>query len=78
MAGRDVLSDAPALVFNTNYDWKTELGTYYAASNTFVPKDESTVVPEGYVEAAKAIVRNKMRYCEGVLDTDYFRYVFGG
>ena len=78
MVGRDVLSDAPALVFNTNYDWKTDLGTYYAASNTFVPKDESTVVPEGYVEAAKTIVRNKMRYCEGVLDTDYFRYVFGG
>ncbi len=78
MVGRDVLSDAPALVFNDNYDWKTDLGTYYSSSNTFVPKDEDTVVPEGYVEAVKAMVRNKMRYSSGVLDNDYFRYIFGG
>lgn len=76
MPGRDVFSDAAPLVFNTNYDWKTDLGTYYAASDTFVPKTPDTVVPEGYVEAMQATVRNKMRYCESVLDTDYFRYLF--
>lgn len=77
MPGRDVFSDAPALVFNTNYDWKTELGTYYASSATFVPVDEATVIPEGYVSTMKTIVRNKMNYCAGVLDTDYFRLLFG-
>lgn len=77
LPGRDALSGAEALVFNTNYDWKTDLGTYYAASGSFVPKDERTVVPDGYVDSVKTKVRNKIKYCKGVLDTDYFRYIFG-
>ncbi len=77
MVGRDVFSDAPALVFNTNYDWKTDLGTYFASSNKFVPKDENTVIPEGYVEEIKAVVRNKIRYCTLATDTDYMRAIFG-
>ena len=35
--GRDALSDAEAIVFNTGYDWKTQFGTYYASSGKFVP-----------------------------------------
>ena len=77
MPGRDVFSDAPALVFNANYGWKTELGTYYSSTGKFVPASEDTVIPENYVKTIKAIVRNKMSYCSGVLDTDYFRLLFG-
>ncbi|MBQ3094102.1 MAG: hypothetical protein IJC52_02925, partial [Clostridia bacterium] len=64
------------LVFNSNYDWKTAYGTYYASSGTFVPTDESVAIPEGYVDNVKATVRNKMNYCAGVLDTDYFAHLF--
>ena len=74
--GRDVLSDAQALVFNMNYDWKTDLGTYYSNTGKFVPKTEDTQIPEGYVEYMKAVVRNKIRYCTLALDNDYFRYLF--
>ena len=74
--GRDVLSDTAALVFNMGYDWKTDYGTYYAGTGRFVPADPEQVLPEGYVDAVCAIVRNKIRYCEGVLYTDYFRYLF--
>ena len=77
MPGRDVFSEAPALVFNANYGWKTELGTYYSSTGKFVPVSEDTVIPENYVKTMKAIVRNKMSYCSGVLDTDYFRLLFG-
>ena len=77
LPGRDVFSDAMALVFNTNYDWKTELGTYYASTGTFEPADANTTIPEGYVDAIRSIVRNKINYCQGVLDTDYFRHIFG-
>lgn len=77
LPGRDVFSDAQVLVFNTNYDWKTDLGTYYASSGTFEPVSPDTVIPEGYVAAIKAMVRNKMTYCSGVLNTDYFRLLFG-
>lgn len=77
LPGRDVLSDAPALVFNMNYDWKTDLGTYYSSKGTFVPNDETAEIPEGYVSRMKTIVRNKIRYCSGALSSDYFAYHFG-
>ena len=73
--GRDVFSDAPALVFNSNYDWKTELGTY--VNGKFTPKDEETVIPKGYVDSIKAIVRNKMTFSKLFNQTDYFKHVFG-
>ncbi|MBR5266381.1 MAG: LTA synthase family protein, partial [Clostridia bacterium] len=75
--GRDVLSDAPAVVFNSNYDWKTEYGTYFSSKGEFIPKDESVELPENYISSVKSIVRNKMRFCEGVLTHDYFRHLFG-
>lgn len=77
MVGRDVLSNAPALIFNMNYDWKTDLGTYYASRNEFVPKDGTIAVPDSYVSTIKAMVSNKIQYCSGVLETDYFRHIFG-
>lgn len=73
--GRDVFSDAEAIAFNSNYDWKTEYGTYFASKAKFVPA-EGVEVPEGYVDRMKAIVRNKIRYCTMALDNDYFRYLF--
>ena len=76
MIGRDVFSDAPALVFNANYDWKTEYGTYYAKNGKFVPNDPNLELPEDYVKTMKAIVKNKRSYCAGVLDNDYYRYLF--
>lgn len=77
LPGRDVFSDAPALVFYTNYNWKTDYGTYYAASGNFVPADPSVTLPEDYVKTINAIVRNKIYYCSAALDNDYFGYLFG-
>lgn len=73
--GRDVFSDAEPLVFNTAYDWKTAMGTYYASTGEFVPT-EGVSVPEGYVEQIRTVVRNKIRYCEWAADNDYFRWLF--
>ena len=75
-AGRDVFSDATPLVFNLNYDWKTEYGTYYSSKNNFIPADPNITLPEGYVDAVKTVVRNKIRFCKSVLNTDYFGYLF--
>lgn len=74
--GRDVFSDAEALVYNSHYDWKTEYGTYFSSKGEFVPSVDASLIPEGYVERIKTTVRNKMRYSSGVLDNDYFRYLF--
>ena len=76
LPGRDVFSDTAPLVFNTGYDWKTDLGTYFASSNEFIPlPGREDALPEGYVEYMKAVVRNKIRYCELVLQTDYYGYL---
>lgn len=73
--GRDALSTAEAIVFNTGYDWKTQYGTYYASRGKFVPA-EGVETPDGYVERMNIIVRNKMGYCKLALNNDYFRYLF--
>lgn len=74
--GRDVFSDAEPLVFTIFYDWKTDLGTYNSLSGKFTPK-EGVTVPEGYEERIKKIVRNKINYCTGYNNTDYFDHLFG-
>ena len=77
LPGRDVLDpDTQGLAFNLNYDWRTSLGTYWGGSGTFVPV-EGAQVPDGYVDAMNTTVANKIRYCNGVLSTDYYRHVFG-
>ena len=77
LPGRDVFSDAPPLIFNAGYDWKTDLGTYTASSGTFTPAPGmENSIPEDYVSSIKTAVRNKIRYCKLVLDTDYYRYLF--
>lgn len=76
LPGRDVFSDKPALAFNLEYDWKSELGTYFAGSGEFVA-NEGVTVPDGYVEATNADVANRVNYCKGVLTSDYYRHVFG-
>ena len=77
LPGRDVFSDARPLVFDISYNWRSDLGTYYAGMDLFVPVSDDVVVPEGYVERTCAIVRNKVAYCRGVLTSDYYRHVFG-
>ena len=74
-AGRDVFADTIPLVYNVNYEWKTNLGTY--TNGVFTPKDEETDIPEGYVDQIKTIVRNKMTFCELFNNTDYFAHIFG-
>ena len=74
--GRDVFSDTEPLVFFSNYDWKTDYGTYIARKGKFIPKDKSVELPKDYVKNMKTIVRNKVRYCQMALDTDYYRHLF--
>lgn len=74
MPGRDVFSDAPALVFNTGYEWKTDYGTY--SKGQFVPTYPDIELPENYVKNIKSIVSNKILYCRNCPDNDYFRYLF--
>lgn len=77
LPGRDVFSDAPALVFSSGYNWITEYGIYYASSGSFTQTQTDVTLPDNYVKSISAIVGNKISYCDMVLDNDYFRYLFG-
>jgi len=77
LPGRDILSDAEAIAFNNTYDWKTDKGTYTSATDTFVPVDPGETVSEAYISRIKAVVRNKLSYCNSVINTDYFAHVLG-
>lgn len=77
LPGRDILSDAEALIFNNAYDWKTDLGSYIASTDTFTPSDPNATIPADYISRIQTIVRNKLSYCNSVLNTDYFAHVFG-
>ncbi len=76
LVGRDVFSDSQPLVFNLNYDWKTDLGTYLSSTGVFTPNDGVTV-SDTYVETMRTIVRNKISYCTNVLNSDYYTHLFG-
>lgn len=76
--GRDVFSDAPALVFTSGYSWRTDLGQYIHSQDEFIPDDENVVLPANYVQNIQTVVHNKINYCISVLDTDYFGYLFHG
>ena len=73
--GRDVFSESEAIVFNTSYDWKTELGTYLASTGKFTPASEDIVIPDGYVTRIKAVVKNKVNFARAVLDYNYYKAV---
>ena len=77
LPGRDALSDTEALIYNLSYDWKTDYGTYISYTGKFTPNDPELELPADYVKTISAIVRNKINYSSGVLEYDYFRYLFG-
>ena len=76
MVGRDVFSDAQPLMFDLSYNWKTDLGTYISGTGKFTPVSDDIEIPEGYVDAMKTIVRNKINFCRMCLSSDYYRHVF--
>ncbi len=75
LIGRDVFSDSEPIVLWKNYTWRTEKGTYYAQTQTFVPA-EGVQVDEAYIQRIKSIVHNKINYSTQVQSLDYFNYLW--
>ncbi len=72
--GRDVFAEnTTPLVFDMYYDWKTDKGSYNAQTGEFTPSGEA--VSQEYIDRIKTIVSNKITYCEGYNDIDYFAHV---
>lgn len=76
LPGRDVLSDSEALVYDLSYNWKTDYGTYLSSKGKFIPADEDIVLPDGYIDRIKSVVKSKINYSKKVLNLDYYAHVF--
>lgn len=75
LVGRDVFSESEPLVFwPLTYSWKTDKGFYNAGTGVFTPV-EGVEVPEGYVEAVSAKVKNKTVYSRSVQYYNYFNVI---
>ena len=77
LPGRDVFSDSDPLIFTVGYDWRTNLGTYIAATGTFTPVIDGAQVPDEYISQMNAIVGNKLSFCRVIVETDYYDHIFG-
>lgn len=74
LVGRDVFSDAEAIVLTQNASWKTVKGVYNSDNKKFTPA-EGVEVEEGYVDRINKIVSNKITYSRELAAVDYFDYV---
>lgn len=74
--GRDILSDAPALVIFNNKSFITDLGRYNSKKDTFTANDGAEI-PENYARNILRSVNNKFKYSAAILDHDYYGVVFG-
>ncbi len=72
LVGRDVFSDAEPLVLWPDFNWVTEKGTY--CDGEFTPR-EGVTVEEDYIKRINSIVKNKIKFSEGVVDMNYYDYV---
>ncbi len=71
--GQDILSNEPGLAIFSNNSWVSDYGTYFSASNKFVPK-EGIEVPENYVNDMNSIVRNKILMSKYIIEYDYYDF----
>ena len=75
MVGRDVFSDSEPLVFwPLTYSWKTDKGFYNGKTGVFTPV-EGVEIPEGYVEAVAAKVKNKTVFSRSIQYYNYFNVI---
>lgn len=78
LVGRDVFSDAEAIVVWPDYNWKTERGYYDYTRKQFIPAEGDEAADDEYIDRINSIVRNKIAYSKAVLNYDYFKIVDGG
>lgn len=78
LVGRDVFSDAEAIVVWPDYNWKTERGYYDYTRKQFIPAEGTEAADDEYIDRINSIVRNKIAYSKAVLNYDYFKIVDGG
>ena len=76
LPGRDVFADTEPLVFWNTFGWVTDRGRYDWQEQTFYPAEGFEDDPE-YVGSINRTVANKLEMSRVVVETDYYRMLFG-
>ncbi len=74
--GQDVFSDAEPLVLFSNRSWMTPRGSYYTLTEEVESFTEEPLSAE-YIAYYNDVIYNKFLVSEYVLETDYWRLLFG-
>lgn len=76
LVGRDVFSDTEPLVLWSGYSWVTKEGKYDASTGKYYP-NEGYKKDKKYIEKMSQIVANKLKFSKDVVNSDYYRELFG-
>ena len=76
LMGQDIFSDSEPLVSFLNKSFITEKGRYNSITKEFIT-NAGEEVDEAYIEYISSVVQAKFYYSAKILETDYYRKVFG-
>lgn len=81
LIGTDILSTSECVVQFLDRSFITSVGKYNAATKEFTLHEgvtfESPELEEEYVKNLKTIVNNKFKMSAGIIENDYYGYLFG-
>ncbi len=76
LPGRDVFANTSPLVFWNTFDWVTEQGRYDWSEKTFYPAEGCEEDAE-YIERINRAVANRLEMSRVLVESDYYRILFG-
>lgn len=81
LSGTDILSTSECVVQFLDRSFITSMGKYDANTKEFTLHDGKSFASEdekeAYIKNLKTIVNNRLKIAAGILETDYYGYVFG-
>lgn len=75
--GQDVFSDAEPLIIFSDHSWLTDFGSYYTMTEELTCFHDGEEIPSETVEYYNNILTNKFLVSQWILETDYWRELFG-
>jgi len=76
ITGKDIFAPNEGLVFFTDRSWISDKGRYNAANGSFTPSVNEEISPD-YVKNINSVVSSRINTSKLIMDTDYYRIVFG-
>lgn len=73
LMGKDIFSNTEGLAIMKNRSWVTDKGTYFSATNTFIPFGE--MVSDDYVSKINQVVNNRLNISKMIISNNYYNSI---